>query len=246
MSISWCLAPLLATAAVLLSQPDDAKLRAELRAKDEVLLNAVHRGDQMTWAAVTTEDFLYIEDGQVLTRKLFLEQLKEDGYTPLIIRTFEVQRIGTTAMVLHLDDVPTRPLRDRRNSHLLFSETWQLTGRVWKLRRVDITRLRVDPPAITLSREQLDDITGTYRASGETCTIRREDNRILVYRTGQPTQEWKAESRDLFFAPGDARSRKIFWRSQDGRVTGFADRDESSEVDWERQLTPGATIAPER
>jgi hypothetical protein len=217
------------------AQSEETKLVADLRAKDELLLNAVHRGDRKAWADATTDDFLYIEDGDILHREAFLKELEEDGSSPLIIRTFEVHRIGDTAMVLHLDDVPQRPMRDRRNSHLLFSETWQETGGEWKLRRVDINRLRTDPPAITLTRTQLNELTGTYTAGTKTCMIRREGGRVFVAMSGRPEQEWKAEARDVLFLPGEARSRKVFFRDRDGFVTGFADRDESSEIDWLRQ-----------
>jgi hypothetical protein len=217
------------------AQSEDAKLAADLRAKDELLLNAVHRGDRKAWADATTDDFLYIEDGEILHREAFLKELEEDGSSPLIIHTFEVHRIGDTAMVLHLDDVSQRPMRDRRNSHLLFSETWQKTDGEWKLRRVDINRLRVDPPAITLTQKQVDELTGRYAAGTKTCTIRGEAGRIFVAMSGRPEQEWKAEARDVLFLPGEARSRKVFFRDRDGLVIGFADRDESSEIDWQRQ-----------
>jgi len=219
------------------AQSKDATLAAELRAKDELLLNAVHRGDRKAWADATTDDFLYIEDGEILHRDVFLNELEEDGSSPLIIRTFEVHRMGDTAMVLHLDDVPQRPMRDRRNSHLLFSETWQNTGSEWKLRRIDINRLRIDPPAITLTQTQLDELTGTYTEGTRRRTIRHEGDRIFVTMPGQPEQEWKAEARDVLFLPGESRSRKVFFRGQDGLVIGFADRDESSEIDWKRQPT---------
>ena len=220
------------------AQSEDDKLAANLRAKDELLLNAVHRGDRKTWADIATDDFLYIEDGEILHREELLKELEEDGSEPLIIRTFEVHRIGDTAMVLHLDDVPLGPMRDRRNSHLLFSETWQKIGDEWKLRRVDINRLRIDPPAITLTQTQIDELTGTYTQETKTCTIRREDSRIFVTVSGRAEEEWKAETRDVLFLPGEARSRKVFLRGPDGLVTGFADRDESSQVDWQRQTKP--------
>jgi hypothetical protein len=41
----------------------------------------------------------------------------------------------------------------------------------------------------------------------------------------------------VLFLPGEARSRKVFFRGRDGLVTGFADRDESSETDWQREAT---------
>jgi hypothetical protein len=228
---------LLFSAAMSLAQSDDAKLATELRAKDEVLLNAVHRGDRKTWADATTDDFLYIEDGEIQSRDTFLKELEEDGSAPLIISTFEVHRIGDTAMVLHRDDVPQRPLHDYRNTHLLFSETWQKGEGTWKLRRVDITRLRIDPPPITLTPAQIDELTGTYTFAGKSCIIRRDGDRIFMDKAGQPEKEWKAETRDVLFQPGQERSRKVFSRGSDGQVTGFADRNESSEVYWKRQTS---------
>ena len=57
------------------AQSEETKLVADLRAKDELLLNAVHRGDRKAWADATTDDFLYIEDGDILHREAFLKEL---------------------------------------------------------------------------------------------------------------------------------------------------------------------------
>jgi hypothetical protein len=216
------------------SQSLDAGLEVKLRAKDERLLNAVHRGDRKAWEDSTTPDFMYIEDGDVLRRAPFLSELEEDGLAPLIIRTYEAHRSGDTVMVLHMDDVPNRPSRDTKNSHLLMTEIWQRAGDDWKLRLVDINRLRMNPPAITLSPSQLDELVGTYRAGSDSYVIRRDGDRLLASRSGGPEGELKAETRDVLFTPGDTRNRKIFQRDASGRVTGFADRSESSEVNWIR------------
>jgi hypothetical protein len=222
-------------ASVGVAQVNDDKLAAVLRVKDQQLLNAVHRGDRRTWEDTTTDDFLYIEDGEIQPRDVFLEELDEDGLAPLVIRSFEVHQVGDTALVLHRDDVPQRPMRDERNSHFLFSETWQRIGDTWKLRRVDITRLRIDPPAIPLTHSQIDELTGSYTDGTTMCTIRRDGDHIFVHLPGRPEKELKAETRDVLFAPGEVRSRKVFLRGSDGQVKGFADRDQSSETYWTRR-----------
>ena len=119
---------LLCNALASMSQAPDGALTPtaladNFRAKDELLLNAVHRGDRKLWSDMTTSDFLYIEDGEISTRKRFLERLEEDGYAPLIIRNYEAYRVGDTVRVLHLDDVPHRPMRDTSRAHLPFAET---------------------------------------------------------------------------------------------------------------------------
>ena len=75
----------------LYSQPQlpASELASKLRVKDEVLLNAVHRGDRRAWEKATTPDFIYIEDGDILERAPFLDGLQDDGFTPLIIRTYK-------------------------------------------------------------------------------------------------------------------------------------------------------------
>lgn len=223
--------------APLLAQQADNRLATELRAKDDALLNAVHRGNRKLWDDTTTTDFLYIEDGEITSRSTFLKELKEDGFAPLIIRTFTVHRVGDTATVLHQDDLPTRPSRDTTNSHFLMAETWQQIDGHWKLRIETIYRLRVSPPAITLSTPQIDELVGTYTAGTATLTIRRAGDHILTQRAGQPEVEWKAETRDVLFLPSEVRSRKIFARDPEGTVTGFADRDQFSQVLWTRNLT---------
>jgi hypothetical protein len=219
-------------------QSPDSELAAKLRAKDELLLNAVHRGDRKAWANATTPDFMYIEDGDILKREAFLNELEEDGSAPLIIRTYDMHRQGDTAVVVHLDDVPERPGRVTKNSHLLFTEVWQQIGTDWKLRLIDIDRLRVDPPAITLPPAEMDQLVGTYQAGTAIYVIHRGGDRLLGGRKGAKEDELKPEVRDVWFVSGQARYRNIFQRDASGQIMGFVNRDESSDVSWTKVI-PG-------
>jgi hypothetical protein len=210
-------------------------LAYELRAKDEMLLNAVHRGDRKAWAELTTPDFLYIEDGVITDRKGLLNELEEDGNAPLAIQNYTVHQIGDTAIVLHRDDVTARPHRDTSRMHFLFSETWQKIDDHWMLRLIDINRLRSDPPFISLTDSQIDELVGTYKVAQKTLVIRREGHRILVSMPGLPDTEWKAETRDVLFEPGDLLTRKIFQRNAVGIVTEMISRDQASDLVWVRQ-----------
>jgi hypothetical protein len=64
--------------------------------------------------------------------------------------------------------------------------------------------------------------------------IRRDGDRLIGERTGRPAQDLKVEARDVMFVPGQPRSRKIFQRDAQGRITGFADRREARDVVWRR------------
>ena len=53
-------------------------------------------------------------------------------------------------------------------------------------------------------------------------------------REGRPAAPLKAELRDVFFVSGQLRTRKIFDRDKAGRIVGFVDRREGSDLAWKR------------
>lgn len=219
------------------ADPDVTRL---LRQNDELLLNAIHRGDRKTWDRLTTSDFMYVEEGDVSRKPEFLRDLKEDGLAPLIIRDYEVQVIGDTAQVFHRDDVPQRPGgSSTRNSHLLMTETWQHIDGAWLLRIVHTDRIRIDPPAISLSREQMDELVGTYQSRTMTYIVRRQTDQMLGSTDGTHFTVLKAETRDVLFEPGNVWVRKVFQRDTQGHVTGFVDRSENTERAWMRVTARG-------
>jgi Domain of unknown function (DUF3471). len=210
-------------------------VRKVLYANDEFLLTAIHRGDRNTWARLTTSDFMYVEEGEVFRRTQFLRELKDDGLMPLIIRNYEVKIIGDTAQVFHQDDVPQRPGGvDESHSHLLMTETWQRIHGEWKLRLVHTDRIRVNPPPVSLSSSQIDELVGTYRSADKTYVIQRDGNRILGGKSGQPLIELMTETRDVLFQPDDVYLRRVFHRNTNGQVTGFIDRSETDGRSWKR------------
>ena len=66
-------------------------------------------------------------------------------------------------------------------------------------------------------------------------TIRCAGDRLLVERTGQPERIFLAELKDVFFEPGRPRTRRIFLRDAQGRISAFVDRREARDVRWVRQ-----------
>lgn len=222
------------------SQTADPDVTRLLRQNDEHLLNAIHRGDRETWDRLTTSDFMYVEEGNVERKPEFLRELKEDGLAPLIIKDYEVQVIGDTAQVFHRDDVPQRPgASSTRNAHLLMTETWQYIDGTWRLRIVHTDRIRIDPPEIALSPQQMDQLVGTYRSRTMIYVVRREAGQILGSTDGNHFVVLKAETRDVLFEPGNVWVRKVFQRDTKGHVTGFVDRSENTERAWMRVAARG-------
>jgi ketosteroid isomerase-like protein len=217
------------------SQTDpNVTLTAQLRAKDQLLLNAVHSGDRAAWEKNTSSDFIYVEEGGIQNRADFLKGLEPDSQEPLKIRQYELHLSGDTALVVHHDEIPVTDVRAKSNGEYLMTETWQRMGGEWKLRIVHIDAVRTDPPAISLTHTQIDELVGTYHAETLTYTIRRDGDRILAKRSGRSEVELKAETRDVLFLPGDTRARRVFQRDAEGRVTSFARRDENTDTIWTR------------
>lgn len=212
-----------------------AEVTSELRANDELLLNAIHRGDRATWDRLTTSDFMYVEEGEVSRREKFLRELEEDGSAPLIIRHYEVEVIGDTAQVFHQDDVPQRPRGlDASKAHLLMTETWQRIHGKWLLRIVHTDRIRINPPPIALTSAQIDELIGTYRSADRTYVIRREGDRILGGKGDGSWTVLEAETRDTLFEPDNVYRRDVFQRDADGRVSSFVERYENTDRTWVR------------
>jgi hypothetical protein len=210
-------------------EPDPA-LTAQLRRSDELLLTAVHTADRAIWQKFAAPDFFYLDEaGGVTYLNDFLRELAPMATKPLQIQTYKLTRANDTAVVLHEDT-------DANKVRYIFTETWQHLGGTWKLRVLHITNVLSDPPAIQLSKAQIDELAGTYRSGSETYIVRRQDDQIFAGRAGGPEKELKAETRDVLFSPGvDPRKRTVFLRDSTGKVTGFVVRYESSDTLWTKE-----------
>jgi hypothetical protein len=70
-------------------------------------------------------------------------------------------------------------------------------------------------------------------------TLRCTGDSLLMQRPGRPDRVFLAESRDVFFEPGQPRTRRIFQYDAQGQVSGFVDRREARDVAW-RRIGPAA------
>jgi hypothetical protein len=50
-----------------------------------------------------------------------------------------------------------------------------------------------------------------------------------------PPADYLPEVLDVFFAPGQPRTRRIFERTAQGEVVSFVDRREGEDIRWSRQ-----------
>lgn len=118
----------------------------------------------------------------------------------------------------------------------LTNTVWKKRADGWKQIEGQVLAERTDPPSITLPASALAKFAGTYklRGSAPTYTLAVTNGKLMGARNGRKPGEWKAETRDVFFVPGDNRIRKIFQYDTNGNVTGFLERRESWDIFWDK------------
>jgi hypothetical protein len=218
--------------------PDDAVLRAQTQA----LMDAVSAGDATIWDRYMDPRAVYVaETGAVDTKATLLPQI-----TPLpkgvsgniVVDQFRVQRFGDTAVAVWVAKETESYFGHPLTAEYLMTDTWRLASGSWRLVASHVYVKNFDPPAVTLRVEELDDYAGTYRLTDAIAyTIRREASGLVGERSGNKPQPLLVELRDVLFVAGEPRSRKIFQRDAQGKITGFIDRREGHDVPWTRDAT---------
>jgi len=223
--------------------PDPA---TELRRVTQELLDAIAPGNAAPWKRVLDERFTHLdENGVVRDRAAFLAELQ-----PLPAGLVGRIEIDKWAAAVHGETVVTvyeiqesldyhgQALRSRFRS----MDTWVSTPDGWRLIAEHTAAVLKDPPAVKISKQELCEYAGSYTLTAEIgTTIRCTAEGLVSERTGRPAATYSAELHDVFFVPGQPRSRRIFTRDGAGRVDGFVDRREGEDVRWTRRAEAAAT-----
>ena len=233
---------LILTLAVLALSPaaparDD--LTAELRTRDQALLDAIASGNRALWERTLSPEAVYLdENGAIMDRQVFLETLQPlPAYASGQIRIvdYRLDRIGDTALVVHRDAEHEVWHGVPLDAQYLMSETWVRLKGEWRLAQVHAQVARKDPPETVLPAAALDAYAGRYRLTdGVEIRIRRDGDRLMAAAPGRPEKPMLAESTDVFFTPGQPRSRRIFFRNGSGQVYRMVDRREGEDLVYRR------------
>lgn len=234
---------IIGAAALTLSAPGAAKDHvadtAALERISQSLLDSIAPGDPRLYSTYLDSALIHVdENNQVRDKPTFLAELK-----PLpkgIIGTSKVQDFkatfaGDLAFTTYDDqemvDFYGQPIHTR----FRITDTWHRTEAGWRMIGEHIAAVLKDPPAITLPKEVLCSYAGTYQLTAAiVAQVRCEGDHLVAERPGRPAATYKPEVRDLFFAPGSPRSRRVFLRDASGAISGFADRREGEDAIWQR------------
>ena len=220
-----------------------AAVATTLEKATQALADAVAPGQRAVWEQYTDPDFVYVtEDNEVKTRDTMLAELQPlpPGYTgSLKVEEFRCSSFGAFAVTTYILDEHETIEGHALHARYRSSDTWRATDAGWRLVATQVYAVQQDPERTTLPADRLAEYTGWYALSASTRQqITVDGDHLLAQRAGRAPQLLLPESGDVFFTPGRPRTRRIFTRGADGRVNGFADRREGTDLAWTRVETP--------
>jgi ketosteroid isomerase-like protein len=230
---------ILAGLAVALSGLAADDVPAILERQTQEMLDAVSSGSSAVWDRYVDPKAVYTdEEGTVSTKAQLVEQIKPlpQGVSgELKVTGFRAAVFGEFAVATFIADEHEVYHGQKLNSQYRTTETWRKTSDGWRLIGSQTIALRTDPPAVTLSRQQMAEYVGRYAVDPtKVYEIRMKDGGLEGQEAGRPAEVLRAELPDLLFVPGKPRYRKVFQRGPGGHITGFAERREAWDLVWTR------------
>ncbi|MEP6491748.1 MAG: nuclear transport factor 2 family protein [bacterium] len=222
------------------SSQSPAAAAAELRRNTQALLDAVAPGDVKVWDRLLDSTAIQVDENDVVRDKKEILA----GLTPLgpglvgtlAIDDFRLRLHGSVAVVTHEDAESLDYHGQKIRSRFRNTDTWVRANDEWRLVASQVLAVLQDPPAVHLERTTLCGYAGRYVMTTDIAiTLQCVGDSLVAKRDGRPDRVFLAEARDVFFEPGQPRTRRIFQRDGRDAVTGFVDRREARDIAWRRQ-----------
>jgi hypothetical protein len=233
--------PIVTLISVLVPQESGAPAGVErdLRQRTQELLDAVAPGRVDVWRRLLHDRIIHVdENGIVRSKDQLLAELRPlpTGLQgKLRVASFHVQVHGDVAVATHEDHEELMYFGQKIESRFRTTDTWFQTAAGWRLIAAQVFAAPVDPPSIALDQKTLCAYEGVFALTPDvTATVRCRHGELTVERTGRPLTIYRPETADVFFSPGQPRTRRIFQRDSTGAVTRFVDRREGHDIVWRK------------
>jgi len=235
MSKWYILSVLMMGASATAAYADD---RATIMRYEQEMVNAIASGNAAVWDKYLDSQVVYVEeDGSYKGKAAMLKEIQPlpKGLGGEIkAELLSYSQDADTAVALFRQHEIEHYYGQTIHASYLTNTTWKKRAGGWKQISGQVLAERTDPPAITLPADKLAQYAGTYRLkdSEPTYTLMVAAGKLMGARNGRKPAEWKAETPEVFFIPGENRIRKIFQRDVFGKITGFVERRESWDIVW--------------
>jgi Domain of unknown function (DUF4440) len=217
-----------------------SSVEAELRHNTQALLDAIAPGDTATWNRLLDPRAIQVDENDVVRGKTeILANLQPLGpglKGHLDIDDFRVATTGDMAVVTHEDNEYLDYHGQILRSRFRMTDTWVHSAGGWRLFSEQVLAVQQDSPVeIRFDHKALCGYAGRYALTDDiVAEIRCDGDHLVVARQGRPDRTFRPESPDVFFEPGQPRTRRIFQRDGRGHIIGFVDRREGRDVAWKR------------
>ena len=218
---------------------DQTATDSVLRANTQALLNAIAPGDTAVWNRLLDPGMIQVDENDVVRGKpeilASIQPLGPGLVGNLAIDDFKVALHGNVAVVTHEDNEYLNYHGQIIRSRFRMTETWLDGTNGWRLIASQVLAVQKDPPAIKLDHATLCGYNGRYAMTSDiVATLQCAGDSLVMKRAGHADRFFLPEVRDVFFEPGQPRTRRIFQRDAHGTITGFADRREERDIAWKR------------
>jgi hypothetical protein len=200
--------------------------------------DASARGDRAVFDRDLDDRVVFVnEDGDIATKA---DLLAVTPHPPGVNQTlrqadFKVTFHRNVAVTSFTDESTVHAYGQVVRARFRSTEVWLREGDCWKMISSQTIALQDDPPAIALASATLDEYVGTYRAvDGTTVTIARAGSNLTASLAGGRPTVLLAEVKDVFFAAGQPRIRRIFDRNSTGAITAYVSRHEGHDFVFTR------------
>lgn len=219
--------------------PAAEDVAATLRRQTQELLDAITNGTPAAWERYLADGAIVTaEDGSVNDKAKMvgdIHPLPAGVSGELAIVEFATKLHGDVAVAAYVADEHETYHGHALHCQYRMTDTWVKQSDGWRLIASQVLALRTDPPALTLPPQRLDDYVGKYALAPDLVyEIRRQGDALERQRSGRDAEPLLVEAPDVLFVPGKPRYRMVFRRDAGGRVTGFAERREAWDLDWQR------------
>jgi hypothetical protein len=138
----------------------------------QVLFDAVATGDKAVWdEAMAADCVVTTEDGEVLDKAKFLEQLKPlpPGFSGTIrVQKLTVIDLGGAAVVHYFLDETEQIFDQLLRTRYVETDTWRRSGSTWKLVASQATVVPRDLEPVAVDKRGWPSLAGDYRLSERT------------------------------------------------------------------------------
>ena len=220
-------------------RPATSNVEARLRQATQELLDAIAPGERDVWQRLLDDRLIRVDENGIVQGKT--ELLRELAPLPaglkgsIAIASFRTEVHGGVAVATHEDHEDLDYFGQKVATRFRSTDTWLKTSSGWRLIASQVMAVLDDPPAARLTADELCAYAGVFALTPAiTTNIRCDAGELISERTGRAATTYRPETRDVFFAPGQPRTRRIFQRDTTGAVVGFVDRREGHDITWRK------------